>query len=73
MTPVWQGALLVVFAVGAFFAWPEGVRAFRQVFTNTRMVACAALAVLETIRDCGRSNRQYDVRGDWDVAGSRGP
>jgi Type II CAAX prenyl endopeptidase Rce1-like len=48
MTPVWQGALLVVFAIGAFFAWPGGVRAFRQVFTNTRVAACAALAVLET-------------------------
>ena len=48
MTPVWQGALLVVFAVGIFFAWPGGVRAFRQVFTNTTVAACAALAVLET-------------------------
>jgi membrane protease YdiL (CAAX protease family) len=47
-TPVWQGALLVVFAIGAFFAWPGGVRAFRQGFTNTTVAACAALAVLET-------------------------
>jgi membrane protease YdiL (CAAX protease family) len=49
MTPVWQGALLVVFAIGAFFAWPGGVRAFKQVFTNTTVVACAAVAVLETV------------------------
>jgi hypothetical protein len=48
MTPAWQGALLVVFAIGCFFAWRSGARAFKQVFTNTRMVACAALAVLET-------------------------
>jgi membrane protease YdiL (CAAX protease family) len=48
MTPVWQGALLVVFAIGAFFAWPGGMRAFRQVFTNTSVAACVALAVLET-------------------------
>jgi membrane protease YdiL (CAAX protease family) len=44
MTPVWQGALLVVFATGAFFAWSGGVR----VFTNTTVGACAVLAVLET-------------------------
>jgi membrane protease YdiL (CAAX protease family) len=29
MTPVWQGALLVVFAIGALFAWPGGMRAFK--------------------------------------------
>jgi membrane protease YdiL (CAAX protease family) len=48
MTPVWQGALLVVFVIGAFFAWPGGMIAIKQVFTNTTVVACAALAVLET-------------------------
>jgi membrane protease YdiL (CAAX protease family) len=72
MTPVWQGALLVVFAIGCFFAWRRGARAFKQVFTNTTVAACAALAVLETVCDCSGSNRKYDVRGDWDVAGSRG-
>jgi membrane protease YdiL (CAAX protease family) len=48
MTPVWQGALLAVFAIGFFFAWRGGVSVFRQVFTNTKVAACAALAVLET-------------------------
>jgi len=45
MTPFWQGALLVVFAIGAFFVWRGGVRAVRQVFRNTRVVACTVLAV----------------------------
>ena len=48
MTPVWQGALLVVFATGAFFAWRGGVGAVKRVFTNTRVAACAVLAVVET-------------------------
>ena len=48
MTPFWQGALLVVFATGAFFAWPGGVRAIKQVFTNTTAAACVVLAALET-------------------------
>jgi hypothetical protein len=37
-----------VLAIGAFFAWPGGVRASKQVFTNTTVAACTALAVLET-------------------------
>lgn len=45
LTPLWQGALLVVFAIGAFFVWRGGVRAVKQVFTNTRVVACTVLAV----------------------------
>jgi membrane protease YdiL (CAAX protease family) len=45
MTPLWQGALLVVFAIGAFIVWRGGVRAVKQVFTNTRVVACTVLAV----------------------------
>jgi hypothetical protein len=48
MTPFWQGALLLVFAVIAFFAWRGGARAFGQVFSNTTLAACAALALLET-------------------------
>jgi hypothetical protein len=48
MTPVWQGALLVVFVIGAFFAWLGDVRAIKQVFTNTTVTACAVLAVVET-------------------------
>jgi len=46
MTPLWQGALLVVFAIGTFFVWREGVGAFKLVFKNARVVACALLAVL---------------------------
>jgi len=45
MTPLWQGALLALFAIGAFFVWRGGVGAVRQVFANTRVVACALLAV----------------------------
>jgi hypothetical protein len=49
MTPLWQGALLVVFVIGAFFVWRGGVRAVKQVFTNTRVVACTLLAVVLTL------------------------
>jgi hypothetical protein len=48
MAPVWQCTLLVMFVIGAFFAWPGGMRAIKQVFTNTTVAPCAALAVLET-------------------------
>ena len=44
LTPIWQAALLVVFAIGAFFAWRSGVRAIRQVFANARVAACIGLA-----------------------------
>ncbi len=47
MTPAWQGALLVVFVIVAFFAWRGGLRAVQQVFTNTKATACAFLAALE--------------------------
>jgi membrane protease YdiL (CAAX protease family) len=45
MTPLWQGALLVLFAIGAFFVWRGGTSAIRQVFTNTRVGASMVLAV----------------------------
>ena len=45
MTPLWQGALLVLFAIGAFFVWRGGIGAIRQVFTKTRVGACLVLAV----------------------------
>jgi hypothetical protein len=48
MTPLWQGALLLLFAIIVFFAWRGGARAFRQVFSNTSLAACAMLALLET-------------------------
>jgi membrane protease YdiL (CAAX protease family) len=47
MTPVWQGALLLVFVIAAFFAWRGGLKAVRQVFTNATATACALLAALE--------------------------
>jgi hypothetical protein len=37
--------VLVVFAIGAFFMWHGGVKAVKQVFTKTRVVACMVLAV----------------------------
>lgn len=49
MTPVWQGALLVVFAVGVFFTWRGGVVAVNQVFVNTKAAACAGLAAVLTL------------------------
>lgn len=48
MTPIWQGMLLIVFAVGAFFAWRGGVKAVKEVFHKTGAAACAVLAVLQT-------------------------
>jgi len=45
LTPLWQGVLLVVFAIGAFFVWRGGLRAVKQVFTNTSVAACIVLAV----------------------------
>jgi membrane protease YdiL (CAAX protease family) len=49
MTPLWQGALLVVFAIGGFFAWPGGVAAVKQIFTKTMVAACTVLAVVLTL------------------------
>ena len=49
MTPLWQGALLVAFAIGAFFAWREGVKALKHVFANTRVAACVVLALAQTL------------------------
>jgi len=49
MTPFWQGVLLVVFVMGAFFVWRGGVRAAKEVFANTRVTACAVLAFVLTL------------------------
>jgi membrane protease YdiL (CAAX protease family) len=49
MTPRWQGVLLVVFAIGAFFVWRGGVSAAKEVFTNTRVAACTVLALVLTL------------------------
>jgi membrane protease YdiL (CAAX protease family) len=49
MTPLWQGALLVLFAIGAFFFWRGGLVAVKQVFTNTRVAACTVLAGVLTL------------------------
>jgi membrane protease YdiL (CAAX protease family) len=49
MTPMWQGALLVVFAIGAFFAWRGGLAAARQVFKNASVAACIFLALALTV------------------------
>jgi membrane protease YdiL (CAAX protease family) len=57
MTPVWQGALLVVFAIGALFAWPGGCEPSRGLHRHDggglRGAGCAG----DRIRNCGRSNR----------------
>ena len=59
MTPRWQAALLVVFAIGIFFAWRPGMRALKQVFKNTNAAACAILAVVLSLYviAAGRTNR----------------
>ena len=44
LTPIWQAALLVVFAIGAFFAWRGGVKAITQVFANASVAGCIVLA-----------------------------
>jgi membrane protease YdiL (CAAX protease family) len=49
MTTLWQGVLLVVFAIGVFFVWRGGMGAVTQVFASTRVAACAALAVVLSI------------------------
>ncbi len=43
-TPFWQGALLVVFAIIAFFAWRGGMGALKQVFRNAKVTACVLLS-----------------------------
>lgn len=45
MTPLWQGALLAVFAVGVFFAWRAGMNAVRQVFAATKAWRGVVLAL----------------------------
>ena len=49
MTPLWQGLLLAVFVIGAFFVWRGGLEAVRQVFKDTRVVTCIALAGVLTL------------------------
>jgi membrane protease YdiL (CAAX protease family) len=63
MTPHWQGALLAVFAIGAFFAWRGGVRAVKQVFTGTRVAACTVLAVALSLYviEAGRINAMKPI------------
>ena len=46
MTPRWQAALLIVFAIGIFFAWRTGLGAAKQVFKNTYAAACAILVAV---------------------------
>jgi membrane protease YdiL (CAAX protease family) len=48
MTPLWQGALLVVFAVIAFLAWRPGLAAIRRVFRNASLAGCIGLALVQT-------------------------
>lgn len=43
MTPLFQGVLLIVFAISVLFTWRGGVRAVKQVFTHTSAVACVVL------------------------------
>jgi membrane protease YdiL (CAAX protease family) len=70
MTPRWQGALLVVFAVGAFFAWRPGIQALKQVFRNTKAAACAVLMVTLTLYviATGRTNRMTPIAAAMLVA-----
>lgn len=49
MTAPWQGALLVVFGIGGFFVWRQGVGAVGQVFAGTGVAACIVLAALLTL------------------------
>lgn len=44
LTPLWQGVLLILFAIGALLAWRKGWAAVKQVFTNTSVKACVLLA-----------------------------
>jgi membrane protease YdiL (CAAX protease family) len=48
MTTVWQGVLLIVFAIGAFFAWRPGLAAARRVFRNASVAGCIFLALTQT-------------------------
>jgi membrane protease YdiL (CAAX protease family) len=63
MTPRWQGVLLVAFGIVAFFAWRPGVRALKQVFTNTEAAACAVLVVALSLYviAAGRANRMTPI------------
>jgi membrane protease YdiL (CAAX protease family) len=63
MTPHWQGALLVMFAICAFFAWRPGIRGLKSVFTNTRAGACTILVVTLSLYviAAGRTNRMKPI------------
>ena len=65
LTAVWQGALLVMFAIGSFFAWRAAMKAVRQVFRNTRVTSCLILAVLQTAYIiAAHHNQRYDAIRD---------
>ena len=49
MTPAWQGALLVVFVIGAFFVWRGGLSAVKQVFRNAKVTACIQLVLVQSV------------------------
>ena len=49
MTPLWQGALLAVFAIGAFFVWRGGLKAVKHVFRKANAATCVVVAVVLTL------------------------
>jgi membrane protease YdiL (CAAX protease family) len=59
MTPVWQGGLLVLFVIGAFFAWRGGLEAARGAFRNARVTACLVLALVLTAYEI--AGRRFSV------------
>src|SRR5579875_132432 len=56
MTPMWESVLVALLLVGAWFSWPKGRVAIRQVFSTRSGVAYGMLAVVGTV---------------WAVAGAR--
>jgi membrane protease YdiL (CAAX protease family) len=64
MTPRWQGALLIIFVVGIFFAWRGGRTAVKAVFSNASVLASVMLALILTFWDLERDR----VRGMTQVA-----
>jgi membrane protease YdiL (CAAX protease family) len=48
MTTFWQGALLLVFIIGIYFAWRGGIQAVVEVFRNAKLTFCILLALVET-------------------------
>jgi hypothetical protein len=60
ITTRWQGTMLLMFVIGAFFAW-RGGRGDQRVFARQNMAACTVLVVLTLYVSEVAPNQRHDA------------